>query len=189
MYPPPNVIANQWSWRHQNHEPASIVTSSSILVVEEESSKFLSLHSISKETIIFFHVLYFQSSFIMEWLFGKKKTPEEMLKQNQRALNRAMRCAIKMELLFRFSCDSYIVLSLYLFVKLPISLKLKQVWSVLNVFWFLSQRLMEELKSWRQVILYSWYLDWNRLWNFAKCIVNFHISPVFKSCVFSTEHC
>ncbi|XP_015772120.1 PREDICTED: charged multivesicular body protein 2a-like [Acropora digitifera] len=27
----------------------------------------------------------------MEFLFGKKKTPEEMLKQNQRALNRAMR--------------------------------------------------------------------------------------------------
>ena len=83
------------------------MTSSSILVVEEESSKFLSLHCISKETIIFFHVLYFQSSYIMEWLFGKKKTPEEMLKQNQRALNRAMRCA-KMELLFRFSCDTHI---------------------------------------------------------------------------------
>ena len=30
-------------------------------------------------------------AFIMEFLFGKKKTPEEMLKQNQRALNRAMR--------------------------------------------------------------------------------------------------
>lgn len=27
----------------------------------------------------------------MEYLFGKKKTPEEMLRQNQRALNRAMR--------------------------------------------------------------------------------------------------
>ena len=27
----------------------------------------------------------------LEWLFGKKKTPEEMLKQHQRALNRAMR--------------------------------------------------------------------------------------------------
>ena len=27
----------------------------------------------------------------MEFLFGKRKTPEEMLKQNQRALNRAMR--------------------------------------------------------------------------------------------------
>ena len=27
----------------------------------------------------------------MDFLFGKKKTPEEMLKQNQRALNRAMR--------------------------------------------------------------------------------------------------
>lgn len=27
----------------------------------------------------------------MEWLFGRKKTPEEMLRQNQRALNRAMR--------------------------------------------------------------------------------------------------
>lgn len=27
----------------------------------------------------------------MEWLFGKRVTPEEMLRQNQRALNRAMR--------------------------------------------------------------------------------------------------
>ena len=27
----------------------------------------------------------------LEWLFGKKKTPEEMLRQNQRALNKAMR--------------------------------------------------------------------------------------------------
>lgn len=27
----------------------------------------------------------------MEFLFGRRKTPEEMLKQNQRALNRAMR--------------------------------------------------------------------------------------------------
>lgn len=27
----------------------------------------------------------------MEWLFGRKKTPEEMLRQNQRALNKAMR--------------------------------------------------------------------------------------------------
>ena len=27
----------------------------------------------------------------MSFLFGKKKTPAEMLKQNQRALNRAMR--------------------------------------------------------------------------------------------------
>ena len=27
----------------------------------------------------------------LEWLFGKRKTPEEMLKQHQRALNRAMR--------------------------------------------------------------------------------------------------
>lgn len=27
----------------------------------------------------------------MEWLFGRKKSPEEMLRQNQRALNRAMR--------------------------------------------------------------------------------------------------
>lgn len=27
----------------------------------------------------------------MEWLFGRKKTPEELLKQNQRALNRTMR--------------------------------------------------------------------------------------------------
>jgi len=28
---------------------------------------------------------------IMEWLFGKKKTPEELLRQNQRALNKAIR--------------------------------------------------------------------------------------------------
>ncbi|XP_014676288.1 PREDICTED: charged multivesicular body protein 2a-like [Priapulus caudatus] len=27
----------------------------------------------------------------MEWLFGRKKTPEELLRQNQRALNKAMR--------------------------------------------------------------------------------------------------
>ncbi|XP_064489813.1 charged multivesicular body protein 2a-like [Ornithodoros turicata] len=27
----------------------------------------------------------------MEWLFGRRKTPEEMLRQNQRALNKAMR--------------------------------------------------------------------------------------------------
>lgn len=27
----------------------------------------------------------------MEWLFGKKVTPEEMLRKNQRALNKAMR--------------------------------------------------------------------------------------------------
>lgn len=27
----------------------------------------------------------------MEWLFGKRKTPEQMMKENQRALNRAMR--------------------------------------------------------------------------------------------------
>ena len=27
----------------------------------------------------------------MSFLFGKKKTPEEMLRQNQRALNKAMR--------------------------------------------------------------------------------------------------
>ena len=27
----------------------------------------------------------------LEWLFGKKKTPEEMLRQNQRALTKAMR--------------------------------------------------------------------------------------------------
>ncbi|CAG0897588.1 unnamed protein product [Cyprideis torosa] len=27
----------------------------------------------------------------MEWLFGRKKTPEEMLRENQRALNKAMR--------------------------------------------------------------------------------------------------
>lgn len=28
---------------------------------------------------------------IMEWLFGKRITPEEMLRKNQRALNKAMR--------------------------------------------------------------------------------------------------
>lgn len=27
----------------------------------------------------------------LEWLFGRRLTPEEMLRQNQRALNRAMR--------------------------------------------------------------------------------------------------
>lgn len=27
----------------------------------------------------------------LEFLFGKKKTPEELLKQNQRALNKAIR--------------------------------------------------------------------------------------------------
>merc|ERR1711922_63237 len=27
----------------------------------------------------------------MEWLFGRKKTPDELLRQNQRALNKAMR--------------------------------------------------------------------------------------------------
>ena len=27
----------------------------------------------------------------MEWLFGRKLTPDEMLRKNQRALNRAMR--------------------------------------------------------------------------------------------------
>ncbi len=27
----------------------------------------------------------------LDWLFGHKKTPEEMLRQNQRALNKAMR--------------------------------------------------------------------------------------------------
>ena len=27
----------------------------------------------------------------MEWLFGKKQTPEEMLRKNQRALTKAMR--------------------------------------------------------------------------------------------------
>lgn len=28
---------------------------------------------------------------VMEWLFGKRKTPQEMLKENQRALNKSMR--------------------------------------------------------------------------------------------------
>lgn len=27
----------------------------------------------------------------MDWLFGRKMTPEEMLRKNQRALNKAMR--------------------------------------------------------------------------------------------------
>lgn len=31
------------------------------------------------------------STMPLEWLFGRKKTPEEMLRQNQRALNKAMR--------------------------------------------------------------------------------------------------
>lgn len=34
------------------------------------------------------NLLYFR---IMEWLFGKRITPEEMLRKNQRALNKAMR--------------------------------------------------------------------------------------------------
>ena len=32
-----------------------------------------------------------QNSITMEWLFGKRVTPEEMLRKNQRALNRAVR--------------------------------------------------------------------------------------------------
>ena len=42
----------------------------------------------------------------MEFLFGKKKTPEEMLKQNQRALNRAMRLVQEM-LSCAFSCTFF----------------------------------------------------------------------------------
>lgn len=34
---------------------------------------------------------YKLNSVKMEWLFGRKKSPEEMLRQNQRALNKAMR--------------------------------------------------------------------------------------------------
>jgi hypothetical protein len=35
---------------------------------------------------------YFQfQADTMEWLFGRKMTPEEMLRKNQRALNKAMR--------------------------------------------------------------------------------------------------
>lgn len=39
-------------------------------------------------------VLVFPISFnksTMEWLFGKRMTPEEMMRKNQRALNKAMR--------------------------------------------------------------------------------------------------
>ena len=36
----------------------------------------------------------------LDFLFGKRKTPEEMLKQNQRALNRAMRCENDKVILF-----------------------------------------------------------------------------------------
>ena len=35
----------------------------------------------------------------MEWLFGKKKTPEEMLRENQRALRKAMRSDLLLLLL------------------------------------------------------------------------------------------
>jgi len=31
------------------------------------------------------------TEFIMSFLFGRRKTPQEMLRQNQRALNKAMR--------------------------------------------------------------------------------------------------
>jgi charged multivesicular body protein 2A len=37
-------------------------------------------------------LFYFSSSTMpLEWLFGKRMTPEEMLRKNQRALNKAMR--------------------------------------------------------------------------------------------------
>lgn len=36
-----------------------------------------------------FNILWLSST--MEWLFGKRITPEEMLRKNQRALNKAMR--------------------------------------------------------------------------------------------------
>ncbi|KAF0287392.1 Charged multivesicular body protein 2a [Amphibalanus amphitrite] len=35
--------------------------------------------------------MYHRTAVIMEWLFGKRVTPEEMLRKNQRALNRAVR--------------------------------------------------------------------------------------------------
>lgn len=41
-----------------------------------------------------FLFVYFAAHFSkmpLEWLFGRRMTPEEMLRQNQRALNRAMR--------------------------------------------------------------------------------------------------
>ena len=41
--------------------------------------------------IIDYNNLLFQVKMPLEWLFGKKKTPQEMLRQNQRALNKAMR--------------------------------------------------------------------------------------------------
>ena len=47
----------------------------------------------------------------MEWLFGRKKTPEEMLRENQRSLKKAMRfCAIIFMTLprDRFQLPSYI---------------------------------------------------------------------------------
>ena len=44
----------------------------------------------------------------MEFLFGKKKTPEEMLKQNQRALNRAMRLVSILYPYFRCFSLAYI---------------------------------------------------------------------------------
>lgn len=40
----------------------------------------------------FIKILFFlQKRMAMEFLFGRRKTPEEMLRQNQRALNKAMR--------------------------------------------------------------------------------------------------
>lgn len=38
-----------------------------------------------------FDIVLFNTFDQMEFLFGRRKTPEEMLRQNQRALNRAMR--------------------------------------------------------------------------------------------------
>lgn len=36
-------------------------------------------------------LIYWASKMALDFLFGKRKTPEEMLKQNQRALTRAVR--------------------------------------------------------------------------------------------------
>lgn len=42
-------------------------------------------------TPVSFHLYCDRHWLNMEWLFGRKKTPQEMLRQNQRALNKAMR--------------------------------------------------------------------------------------------------
>lgn len=55
-------------------------TSSDPLILESQSSvTWEQIHTSAR------------SLSVMEWLFGRKKTPEELLRQNQRVLNKAIR--------------------------------------------------------------------------------------------------